>query len=311
MGSKVRVSGGVLIASAAVLLSRSVCAQPVPAPPVDPARAAFEEGLQRLAERRYGDAADRLEDSLQQRPLPVTLYNLGLAYRGMRRYLLAIERFERYLAAPDLAAGPERLAAIRTELADLRAQLLVLDLSVTPAASAVFIDGSPIALGPQPLQLDPGHHVLDVRFEGHRPVHRELTYPPGAHERIEVALEPLRDGRLLVECASPQARIVVDQGAPYFGRAELGLPPGDHRVDVRLAAYQPYSRVVHIGYTGTVRIDVALAPIPQRSLWRSPGVIVAGSVVVSAAAALGLYFALRDVPEPHAGSWGTIEAPAR
>lgn len=300
------------VLTAALLTAiRVTSSAPAGAQPVEPARAAFENGLRSLGERRFGDAAVALERSYTLRPLPVTLYNLALAYRGMGRYLSAIDAFDRYLAAPDISSGPERVAAIAEELRDLRTQLIELDLAVTPAGASVAIDGRPLESGARHASLDPGAHVMDVALDGHRPEHRDLPRAPGTHARIAVDLTPLRDGRLQVECAAPTARIVIDHGAVYFGRAEVGLPPGEHHVDVRLDAYQPYGRDVRVGHTGTVRLDVTLAPL-LRADWRQRGWILAGVGVAALAVGVGLYFALRaDVPDPHVGNWDNVNAPAR
>jgi hypothetical protein len=286
---------------------------PAPAVPLspDPARAAFEAGLRGLNERRFGDAALALERSYTLRPLPVTLYNLALAYRGIGRYLSAIDAFDRYLAAPDASSGPERATAILEEVRDLRAQLVELDLAITPPEATVSIDGRPLAPELRHASLDPGAHVMDVALAGHRPEHRDLPRAPGTHDRIAVALTPLREGRLLVECTSIAARIVIDGTATFTGRAELGLPPGDHHVEVRLDAHLPYARDVRVGNTGTVRLDVALTPLP-RTDWRLRGWILGGVAVAAVATGLGLYFALRaEVPDPHVGNWDNVNAPAR
>ena len=75
----------------------------------DAAREAFERGVRGLDEGRFGDAVIAFEESLRVRDVPVTLYNLGLAYRGVGREAQAIAMFERYLEtpAPDAAQSAE------------------------------------------------------------------------------------------------------------------------------------------------------------------------------------------------------------
>ena len=278
------------------------------AQPVDPPRAAFEAGLRGLVERRFSDAAASFERSYTLRPLPVVLYNLALAYRGMGRYVSAIDAFDRYLAAPDPSAGEERLAAIRDELRDLQSQLVTVELALDPADAIVSVNGRAYPAGTRSLSLDPGAYVIDVVHYGYRPVHLELPDARGEHLRREVRLPSIRDGRLLVECALASARITVDGTRTFRGRAELNADPGDHRVEVVAEGYLPWQRNVRVGFTGTVRVDVALAPRPD---WTARVLVIGGATLAGVAAGLALYFGLRDVPSPYAGSWGTVTEPAR
>lgn len=293
---------GALVSVVAALLTLPVTAS---AQANDPPREAFEAGVRSLAERRFRDAADAFERSYGLRPLPVVLYNRALAYRGMGRYLSAINDFDAYLAAPDPSATPERLAAIREEVRDLRAQLVELTITPSPEDAVVSIDGHPLPARTAVTALDPGPHVIDVVRLGHRPEHREIVGAPGARVPFAVSLAPIRDGRLQVECAVPAARITVDGGGASHGRASLALPPGEHRVEVSAEGYLPYHRTVVVGFTGTVRLDVTLSERPN---WVLRGFLIGG-----AAAAVGgllatalLWPAARDA---HQGTWDNTVAP--
>jgi hypothetical protein len=289
------------LAFAAFVASRAASAQAV-----DPAREAFEAGVRSLAERRFGDAAAALERSRALRALPVVHYNLALAYRGMGRYNNAITAFEAYLAAPDPSEAPERLAAIREEVSDLRAHLVTLTLATTPADATVSIDGHPLPAGTTAVTLDPGPHAVDVVRLAHRPAHHELTGAPGARVPLTVSLAPIREGRLQVECAVPAARIEVDGASAARGRALLPLPPGEHRVAVSAEGYLPYRRTVVVGFTGTVRLDVTLVERPNLALrW---GLVAGGAAaVIGAAVAVALLWP--ETPGAHMGTWDNVVAP--
>jgi len=273
---------------------------------VDPPREAFEAGVRSLAERRFRDAADAFERSYALRPLPVVLYNRALAYRGMGRYLSAINDFDAYLAAPDPSATPERLAAIREEVRDLRAQLVELTITPSPADAIVSIDGHPLPARTTVTALDPGPHVIDVVRLGHRPEHREIAGAPGARVPFAVSLAPIRDGRLQVECAVSSARITVDGEGASRGRASLPLPPGEHRIEVSAEGYLPYQRTVVVGSTGTVRLDVTLAARPNLALrWG----LIGGGVAVLAGAIVTTALLWPEARAPHPGTWGEAVAP--
>lgn len=292
--------------AALVLALAAAAPRAAAAQAADPAREAFEAGLRSLAERRFGDAAAAFERSSALRPLPVVHYNLALAYRGMGRYLLAIDRFDRYLDAPDASATPERLAAIREEVDDLRRRLVTLTVSASPADATVSVDGHPLPAGTTSVTLDPGPHALDVVRAAHRPEHRELTLDPGARVPLAVPLAPLRDGRLQVECAVTTARISIDGRSDFRGRASLPLAPGEHRVEVSAEGYLPYRRAVTVGPTGTVRLDVSLAERPNLALRWGLG-LGASAVVVGAAVTAALLWP--ETPSPHVGNWDNVRAP--
>lgn len=296
-------------------LARGAGAQPVDADAsvevaADPARAAYDEGLRLLAERRFHDAAVALERSSRLRALPVVTYNLALAYRGLGRYVAAIDAFESYLRAPDPAAPTERLAAIREEVADLRSQLVHVTLHVEPADAETVVDGRPAGPLPAdaPLTLDPGPHVFSWTAPGHRPDRREVPGVAGSTVQLDVRLDALREGRLVVEPTPLSAQVTVDGRPLGAGRRELGLPPGEHWIELRANGCVPVRRAVQVGPTGTVRLTVALEsqPLPR---WVVPTAVASAVAVVGAVVAIALAVGLPSVPDPAHGTWGDVHEP--
>lgn len=98
---------------------------------------------------------------------------------------------------PDDAPGPfkEAQATGKAELAALDARIPTLAVGVTGSASAlahVSIDGGDIeqsAWG-EPKKLDPGTHTVDARAPEVPSVRRSVTLKEGAHERLDLVLEP-------------------------------------------------------------------------------------------------------------------------
>lgn len=302
----------------AAALPATAYAQPAPTPaataPADAdrarARALFEQGLRYLVDARYADAASVLEASYELRPLPVVLYNRALAYRGSGRYVAATADFDQYLANPELNATPERIAAIREEVADLRNRLVHLAGAVTPATARCRIDGREVPEGEFP-PLDPGSHVLECAAEGYAPARQEVDAQPGATVPLDLRLRELREGRLVVEASVPGALITVNGARAGVGRCELELPPGEAQVELRAEGYEPFRRAVRIGHTGTLRLQAALLRRPLPS-WVIP-VSVAGSLaLVAAAVAVGLVVSAGDpAPGPQPGTWGITFEGAR
>ncbi len=251
-----------------------------------------------------------LERSNRLRPLPVVTYNLALAYRGLGRYVAAVEAFERYLRAPDPSAPPERLAAIRDELAELRGRVVTVTASVSPPDASLTLDGRPAAT-PAPgesLTLDPGPHVFVWTAPDHRPERREIPGVVGSHVPLAVNLEALREGRLAVEPVPLTASVTVDGRPVGAGRQELTLPPGEHQVELQAPGHVPARRAVRVGATGVVRLAVSL----ERT--RAPGwllpVAIAGTAAVIAGAGVATYLAVRpEVPAPRVGTWDNVQEP--
>lgn len=277
-------------------LSRAASAQTAPATddrcPPGEARAAFEQGHQAFAERRWADAARDFERSLACRPLAVVNYNLALAYRGLGRRLAAIEAFQRYLDAPEASATPERLQAIRDEMAEIRQQVVELTVSaIDPPGAQLRVDdrawhtadGAPLSFSAaSPLRLDPGPHVLTWTAPEHAPVRWSEDFRPGYRDVRTVSLPWLQEGRLVVEPSVPTAVVYVDRERVGVGRyASEALPPGRYALEIRADGYQVFQRSVEVGRTGVVRVDAALA---RRALpgWVVPVSVVGGLVVAGA-----------------------------
>ncbi len=288
----------------ALALALSTGAAAAQTAPDDLARAAFDEGMRGLGERRYHDAALSFERSYALRPVPVVLYDLALAYRGMGRYRAAIDAFTRYLAAPG-DVTPERRGAIADEVRDLEARLVRVELSVTPPEAAVSVDGRAVAPSERSLALDPGSHVFDCALAGWRPAHREVAGAPGERATVRCALEMLRDARLVVEPSVQSASVWIDGRPAGTGRVERVLDPGEHRVDVRAPGHVALTRTARLGPTGVVRLSLTL----ERE--RGPlalGLAVTGGVVVAGAAAVAIYYAARPASDaPVDARWGNVQ----
>lgn len=291
---------------ALVLVQRAAYAQTPPSSP-DEARAAYEQGVGSLAEGRFHDAALALERSSRLRPLPVVTYNLALAYRGLGRYGDAVQAFERYLRSPEATASPERLSAIREELAELRRAVVRVSTSVQPPDASLTVDGralAPLAAG-ESLALDPGTHVFEWTAVDHRSERRELACAPGASLTLDVRLVPLQEGRLAIDVTPPSASVWLDGRPLAVGALDGPSPPGEHHVELSAPGYVTARRTVRVGATGLVRLSVSLERTRTPS-WVLPTAL-AGTAAVLGALAVGLYFGLRPtIPAPRVGTWDNV-----
>jgi hypothetical protein len=279
---------------------------PVAAPPsaADEARTYYDLGLQHLAENRYQDAAVALERSQSLRALPVVTYNLALAYRGLGRYVAAIEAFERYLRRPDAGATPERLTAIAQELRELRRSLVRVTARVDPSEVTLQLDGRPSAPASGELVLDPGAHAFEWSADGYHSERREVQGTPGSVWALEVHLRPRQEGRILIEPSVTSARVLLDGRAVGMGRQEAPCATGEHAVEILASGYLPLRRTVRCGAAGMVRVDASLTrePFP---VWGYATIITASVLVVAGVIVGSVVYQNSQVPEPRYGTWGS------
>lgn len=283
------------------LLSALALAQ---TPPVDEPRSAYEAGVAHLLASRYQEAALALERSYALRPVPVALYNLALAHRGLGRYRSAIALFDRFLAAPGDAA-PERLAAIRAERDELARALVEATFHVTPADATLRIDGGDPVPSPATLVLDPGAHVLEWSAPAHRPRREAITATPGSRPSLDITLDPIREGRLQVEASVPSATITLDGARVGTGRIDREVPVGEHTLALRADGFRPAQRAVRVTPGGTVRVVITLERSGPPG-WVLP-VAIGGGAVVLGAVITGVVLALQpEVPALRSGSLDTF-----
>jgi hypothetical protein len=303
-----RTVAAALLACAALARGPSLGAQPAP----DAARVAFEQGMVALQGNRFRDAVEALEASFALRPLAAVSYNLGLAYRGVGRNVDAVEAFERYLRAPDADARPERIEALRREVARLRATLVTLAVALQPPHATLRVDGRAVVIIDRAAVVDPGLRTLDVAAEGYQPLHVERELAPGARVEVDARLLLLENrARLLVDPSVLEATVYVDQHLAGVGQTDVGVAPGRHRVEVIAPGYTPFERSVWSTGRGVVRVSAELLRLgasPEaraRPRWVAP-LAIAGGAAVAAGVIAALVFALRPTEPVPQGSWATF-----
>jgi hypothetical protein len=263
-------------------------------------------GMAMFREHRYGEARQIFEEVVRREPTPQRWYSLGLAARAMSRYTQAIDAFEHFLAAPPANATPELLTEVRGHIAEMRQHLGALTLTVTPATATPLLDGRPLALPTERVVLDPGAHVLEITVADHRPERREFSVDSGATVTLQITLAPVaREApRLVIEPSVATAAVLLDGQPVGTGRVERSTTAGDHVIEIQANGYQPFRRPVHLGASGTTRIDASLT---RQGLpgWVLPTAIAGGALAIGGTI-LGVWLATRDTsPELHP-AWGTV-----
>ncbi len=256
-----------------------------PSTPAQRGRALFDLGVAALGEARFADAAVAFEQSYQASAVPVVLFNMAFAYRGLGRNLDAIAAIERFVAQPG-PTPPDRVAAGVEELARLRATIVRLTLGVTPAQAVVAIDGQTPRRDGVAYLADPGRRVLTVSLDGYHPQRVEREFAPGEAQSIPFRLSEITDeGRLVIEPSVTDANVTIEvDGAISAGaRYDQRLTAGRHRIVVNAPGYLTFSSDVSLGGTGIVRVNPVLQrPRASQLFWVVPLIIVVGGSAITA-----------------------------
>jgi hypothetical protein len=255
--------------------------------PTAQARELFGRGVELLADQRFAEAADALERSLAVRDSPPVLYNLGLAYRGMGRYLHALQVLERFRAT----AGDRHqdvVATLADVVADLRTALVHASVEARGGATEVRVDDEVRARsdGRIEVEMDPGRHVFVATRSGYAPARRELDL--GRGERVTVELDasasPL-PAALVVDAGNPDAEIRLDGEDVARGRLERELPPGTYTVEVSAPGFLAQTRSVELGPGARERLSVSLEKesgiLSRWWFWAGAAAVVSGGVVAA------------------------------
>ena len=169
-------------------------ALPLRATENDDAKASFEEATQLYNQEKFPEAADAFRRAYELKPTWKLLYNIGQSETAARRYGLALEAFEKYLAESGDEVTEERQKEVREEVKRLREMVGALDVDVPPD-SIVVVNG--VERGKAPL---PGYIMVAAGVDLH----------------VMVDL----DGASIID------RTVRVSGGQVMGVAREDLPPG-------------------------------------------------------------------------------------
>lgn len=254
----------------AALTFTSLAARPAHAEPIDPAgaRELLKQGYSLKQQKRYGEALERLLESLRLDSQVKTLINiadceekLGHLVLAQKHWILARDQAQLQGAETAKNEAEKRLAAV-----EQRMPRLTIELSEPPGVSAeVRRDGvllGRVTLG-VPLPLDVGSHEVRVTAPGRA----DQTYNVEALEGSAQVLE-------------------ATVGAPLDGHRAAPAPAAP-RPDPASVPAPVAPKAEPQGSSASAALNVSPAPaVPRDSLW-SPQRIAAVSVAGAGAVALG------------------------
>lgn len=256
-----------------------------PDPAEEEARILFDHGRELAEERRFAEAVEAFERSLERHARPSTRFNLALCLFALGRHVETLDVLERYVAE----APPEEAEGVieaRRMMALARGRLATLAVETVPADASVTIDGDTVS-DARELRLDPGVHVVRVAALDHATHVMRLELGAGERRRELVRLESTRSPALLSLSVDRPATITLD-GVVIDAVRDERLEPGPHRLVVE-APGASWTRDLTLESGQHHEIDLALPPEPPppAEWWQKPwpwlaaGVVVVGGILAA------------------------------
>jgi hypothetical protein len=136
-----------------------------------------------------------------------------------------------------------------------------IEIRTEPPGCAIRLDGRYIGLSPLTARAQPpGEHFVEAQRAGHelRAARVELG-PSGRRETLRLELAPVRWGRIEVTSDPPGATVMLDGEDRGVAPMTLeNLAPGEHRLILRRARCEPWSRTLQLAPGETAQVKARL-----------------------------------------------------
>ncbi len=134
----------------------------------DDARGVFHEGTALFEAGRFIEAADAFRAAYRLKPNWKILYNIGQCEAAAKRYGLALELFETYLAQGGDDVPEDRREEVLAEVIRLRSMVGFLKIEA-PANATAIVDGVERGMTPMSMEIPIGvglQHEVTIAIEG-------------------------------------------------------------------------------------------------------------------------------------------------
>jgi hypothetical protein len=205
----------IVLALPLALLAAPCSAQETSDAKKDEAKALFKQGVGFYKEAKYAQALDKFQKTYDTWPHWRFHLNIGLCYKELSMYLEAKKELSLFLeegAAQSEEDEANYFAAkkslVEAALDDLDTIIAVLDVQVMPQGATVKVDGKIVGTSPldEPVETNPGPHVLEVVAKGYETYREEFFVTEGQQKSFGIELIPLPQ--------QPEVPLVPDQEQP-------------------------------------------------------------------------------------------------
>ncbi len=186
----------------------------------DVAREKFKEGVALVERADYINALTRFEESYRLYPNGTSLINIAMCLKELDRYVKSITAFERFLDEYGPTADPDRKEKAAAAIAEMEKLIGSLHITGAPDGAEIVVDGRSRGQMPleEPLALDPGEHMVELKRDGYDSLNTSVSIASGEQTAVEAALVPIE----------PMNRSMVEPAAPPPDRpASPGVRPPD------------------------------------------------------------------------------------
>ncbi len=241
------------------------------------AKALFLRGVDAFRAQNYAVALVLFQKSYRLHEASVVLYNMAMCHRALFQYTQSIDVFKKYIAKKGAKLRSSEKRKIEKFIREMEAKLARIVLAVEPAGARILLDGRFVGTSPlkNPINADPGAHVLEVTKDGYRSERRQLQLLDGQQTSVALILKREGSGMGTLVLSSPAkgAVAVVDRGAPVSLPLTLPLAAGAHSVTVTAPGHKPKAFVVVIQPHAVEKQQVILEMIAgsSGSVTTSPG----------------------------------------
>ncbi|WP_437307792.1 PEGA domain-containing protein [Sorangium sp. So ce388] len=216
----------VLLTAATVMAAADVASAQPAAPQEAPASAGdavtradafFRRGLRLYSDKKYVEAEKELESAWELNPTFDVAYNLGNTKYQLKKHREAAQYLSFALRHWPLVKTVAKLKPTAEQrLAESRAQVGAVAVTVGVAGAEVLVDGKPV--GRAPLEgevfVEPGEHQVEARQAGYAPASQTVAVAKGGTAPVTLALALAKSAP---QAAAPSATEAVGGGAPGAG----------------------------------------------------------------------------------------------
>ncbi|WP_437928496.1 PEGA domain-containing protein [Sorangium sp. So ce291] len=205
-----------LIAAPDIAVAQPAAPQEAPASAAEAAKradASYRQGLRLYSDGKYAEAESALQSAWALNPTFDVAYNLGNTEYKLKKHREAAQYLSFALRHwPLMKAAAKLKVTAEQRLAESRAQVGAVTVTVGVAGAEVLVDGK--AVGRAPLEgevfVDAGEHRVEAKLEGYAP----------ASETVKVA----KGGKAEVALAMPAVKSDAREAAPVAQAPERGAP---------------------------------------------------------------------------------------
>ncbi|MGK3989981.1 PEGA domain-containing protein [Sorangium sp. So ce136] len=216
-----------LIAAPDIAVAQPPAPQEAPASVAEAAKradASYRQGLRLYSDGKYAEAEAALASAWALNPTFDVAYNLGNTEYKLKKHREAAQYLSFALRHwPLMKAAAKLKVTAEQRLAESRAQVGAVTVTVGVAGAEVLVDGK--AVGRAPVEgevfVEPGEHRVEARLEGYAPASQTVRVAKGGAMKVELAMAPLKSEAQNAELV---AKAAEGEGAPAGTPAAGRLP---------------------------------------------------------------------------------------